>query len=199
MSAQRVRLGRQNVLYPTPTVIVGTHVGDRPNFITIAHIGILNHGSTTGRAELISIGVNKAHYSNAGIREHGAFSVNIPSEDLVAAADCCGIVSGRNADKASLFTLFYGEVPAAPMIEECPLNMECRLHDVYDTATHDVFIGEVVATYARDDALTGGAPDLAKVRPLLFDMSSRTYWSLGAPVGGCWQVGKELKGKLKGK
>jgi hypothetical protein len=57
--------------------------------------------------------------------------------------------------------------------------MECKLHDIYELKTHDVFIGEVVATYADDAVLTDGKVDLAKVRPLLFDMSTLQYWSIG--------------------
>jgi flavin reductase (DIM6/NTAB) family NADH-FMN oxidoreductase RutF len=195
MSEPRIKLDGQNVLYPTPTVLVGVHVNGKPNFITIAHIGIINYGRATGRTELVSVSLTKGRYSNAGILENRAFSVNIPSQDLIEATDYCGVASGRSADKASLFTLFYGEVPAAPMIEECPLNMECRLHDVYDTGTHDVCIGEVVATYAREGALTNGKPDLAKVRPLLFDMSSGKYWSVGGPLADCWKVARNPKAK----
>lgn len=71
--------------------------------------------------------------------------------------------------------------------------MECRLFDTYELKTHDVFIGEVVATYADEKVLTGDAVDLAKVKPLLFDMNSIQYWSLGRPLGKCWNVGKQYK------
>ena len=82
-----------NVLYPTPTVLVGAVVDNRPNFITIAHIGIVNHA----RPSLISLSMGKAHYTNAGITENSAFSVNIPSEDLVAETDYVGLVTGKKS------------------------------------------------------------------------------------------------------
>ena len=180
-----------NLLYPTPTTIVGARVEGRPNFITIAHIGIVSHA----KPYLISLSMAKPHYTNAGIKENKAFSVNIPSEDLVVETDYVGLVSGKKTDKSEVFDIFYGNLPDAPMIAECPINMECRLFDVYDTPTHDLFIGEIVETYADDSVLKNGKVDLARVKPLLFDMSSIKYWSIGKPLAGCWNIGKQLKKK----
>ena len=178
-----------NLLYPTPTVLVGAMVDGKPNYITIAHIGIVNHA----RPYLISLSSAKAHYTNAGIKENKAFSVNIPSENQVVETDYIGLVSGRNTDKSAMFDIFHGEVENAPMIRECPINMECRLYDIYDTPTHDLFIGEIVETYADESVLTEGKTDLAKLKPLLFDMSSIKYWSVGEVVADCWKIGKQLK------
>jgi flavin reductase (DIM6/NTAB) family NADH-FMN oxidoreductase RutF len=183
------QLGGINVLYPTPTVLVGAMVNGKANFITIAHIGIVNHATP----HLISLSMGKAHYTNPGIKENKAFSVNIPSENLVTETDYVGLVSGKKTDKSDLFEIFHGEVENAPMIKECPVNMECRLYDIYDTPTHDLFIGEIVETHADESVLTEGKVDLAKLKPLLFDMSSVKYWSVGEVVAGCWSIGKKLK------
>ncbi len=183
------KLGGVNVLYPTPTVLVGAIVDGKPNFITIAHIGIVNHA----KPHLISLSMGKAHYTNPGIKKNKAFSVNIPSENLVVETDYVGLVSGKKTDKADLFEIFNGELEGAPMITQCAINMECRLYDTYDTPTHDLFIGEIVETYVDESVLTEGKVDLAKLRPLLFDMSSVKYWSVGEVVAGCWSVGKKLK------
>ena len=180
-----------NVLYPTPTTIVGAIVEGKVNFITIAHIGIVNHA----RPYLISLSLAKPHHTNAGIKENKTFSVNIPNEDLVVETDYVGIVSGKKTDKSSVFEVFYGNLENAPMITECPINMECKLYDVYDTPTHDLFIGEIVETYADESVLKNGKVDLARLKPLLFDMSSIKYWSIGNPVAGCWNIGKQLKPK----
>ena len=178
-----------NVLYPTPTTIVGAEVNGKPNFLTIAHVGIVNHA----RPYLISVSLGKAHYTNAGIKENKAFSVNIPSEELVVETDYVGIVSGKKTDKSAVFEIFHGELDHAPMIKACPLNMECRLYDTYDTPTHDLFIGEIVETYADESVLSEEKVDIAKVKPLLFDMGSIKYWSLGDVVANCWRIGKKLK------
>jgi len=180
-----------NVLYPTPTTIIGAMVAEKPNFLTIAHIGIVNHA----KHYLISVSLGKVHHTNAGIKENKAFSVNIPSEDLVVETDYVGIVSGKKTDKSGVFEVFRGELEHAPMIKGCPLNMECRLYDIYDTPTHDLFIGEIVEAYADESVLSVGKVDIKKVKPLLFDMGSIKYWSLGEAVANCWNIGKKLKRK----
>jgi flavin reductase (DIM6/NTAB) family NADH-FMN oxidoreductase RutF len=185
-------IGAINCLYPLPTTLVGVNVDDKPNYIAIAHVGVmaLRH---------ISVSMNKRHYSNAGIIENKCFSVNLPSVDLVRETDYCGLVSGREADKAALFTTFYGQLGAAPMIAECAINMECQLVRTIDFETHDVFVGRVVETYCEEcyfadgDAGQASAIDLAKVQPLLFAMLDRSYWSVGERVARAWDAGKELQ------
>jgi predicted dinucleotide-binding enzyme len=100
------KLGGINVLYPTPTVLVGAMVDGKPNYITIAHIGIVNHA----RPYLISLSMGKTHYTNAGIKENKAFSVNIPSENSVVETDYVGLVSGKKTDKSKLFEIFFGKL-----------------------------------------------------------------------------------------
>ena len=183
-------IGAINALYPMPTTLVGATVNGKPNFLTVAHVGILNHGTP----QYLSIGLGKSHYTNAGIYENRTFSICLPSEELLVKTDYCGIMTGKKTDKAALFELFYGELKTAPMISECPVNMELRLHEVLDFKTHDIFIGELVQTYADEGVMSAGKIDVAKLRPLLFDMASIKYWSLGPSVGRCWHAGKALKG-----
>ena len=179
------KLGAVNALYPTPTVLVGATVDGKPNFITIAHVGIMTHSH-------ISLGMGKGHHTNAGIKENKTFSVCMPSEDLVVETDYCGIMSGKKTDKATVFDIFYGELKTAPMIQQCKVCMECRLDRTIDFPTHDVFVGEIVQTYADESVLSDGKVDVSKLKPLLFDMNSRKYWSMGDEIAKCWNVGKQL-------
>jgi len=180
------KLGTINALYPTPTVLVGATVGGKPNFITVAHIGIMTHNH-------ISLGLGKSHYTNAGIMENKTFSVCLPSEKLVIETDYCGIMTGKKTDKAGLFDVFYGELKTAPMIQQCKVCMECRLDRIIDFPTHDVFVGEIVQTYADESVLSDKKIDVSKLKPMLFDMSSRKYWSLGNEIAQCWNIGKQFK------
>ena len=182
----KVKLGAKNCLYPMLTTLVGANVNGRPNYITIAHVGIMDFGS-------ISLGLDKAHYTNGGIKENGTFSVNIPSVGMVKETDYCGLVSGKRVDKAELFENFYGKLGTAPMIRECPINMECRLIQTVDFPRHDIFVGEIVETYCDEQCLTDGVVDLSKVRPILFAMNDRGYWKLGERFAQAWSIGKELK------
>ncbi|MDJ0784696.1 MAG: flavin reductase family protein [Desulfosarcinaceae bacterium] len=182
-------IGPVNALYPMPTTLVGSTVADKPNFLAVAHVGILNHGTP----QYLSIGLSKSHYSNQGIRAQQCFSICLPNEALMVATDYCGIMTGKKTDKAALFDLFYGTLETAPMIRQCPVNMELKLHDVLDYDTHEIFVGELVETYASEAVLTDGKIDLTRLKPLLFDMASIQYFGLGDPLGRCWNVGKALK------
>jgi flavin reductase (DIM6/NTAB) family NADH-FMN oxidoreductase RutF len=182
----KVELGKTFCLYPMPTVLVGAMVNGKANYITIAHLGIMGMSS-------LAISMMKGHYTNAGIRENRCFSVNIPSTELVVKTDYCGLVSGREVDKGTLFETFYGSLQRAPMIKECPINMECRLNETIDFPKHDIFIGEIVATYCDEGVMTDGVVDFAKVRPMLFVMNDKSYWNLGERLARAWDVGKALK------
>lgn len=179
-------LGPQNYLYPMPMVLAGAMVHGKPNYLAVAHVGIVDFG-------VISLSLGRSHYTNAGIREHQAFSVNIPSRDQAAQVDYCGLVSGRDHDKASLFDNFFGEVTGAPMIREFPLNMECKLEGVIERSKHDVFLGEIAATFCDEAYLTDGVPDMAKIKPLLFVGPDKGYYELGPWAARAWSVGKGLK------
>jgi hypothetical protein len=113
----KTKLGAVNCLYPLPAVLAGANLDGRPNFIAMAHVGIMDLGS-------VSMGMSKTHYTNAGIKANKTFSINIPSVALVKETDYWGIVSGRDADKARLFDVFYGTLKTAPMIRQCPACME---------------------------------------------------------------------------
>jgi len=180
------KLGAKNCLYPMPTTLVGAMVEGKPTFITIAHVGIMDLGS-------VSLGMNKIHYTNAGIKESGTFSVNIPTVEMVKETDYCGLISGKNVDKAALFEVFYGNLKTAPMIEECPVNMECRLVQTVDFPRHDIFIGEIVEAYCEERCLTEGIVDLSKIQPILFAMNDKSYWKLGERLARAWHVGKGFK------
>ena len=183
-------IGPVNALYPMPTTLVGVTVNDKPNFLAVAHVGILNHGTP----QYLSIGLHKVHYSNAGNHENQTFSICLPSEDLMIKTDYCGIMTGKKTDKAALFDIFYGDLQSAPMIKNCLVNMELKLHDVLTLGKHEIFIGQLIQTYVDDNVMDNGKIDISKLRPLLFDMASKKYWSLGQSVGNCWNVGKSLKG-----
>lgn len=185
------KTGKQNMLYPMPVTIIGAVVNGKINFINVGHVGIFN----AFEPNVISVALAKTHYTNQGIREHQAFSVNIFSQDRIAEADYIGLKSGFEEDKSSLFRTFRGDLEHAPLIEDCPISMECRVIDTYPMKTHDVFIGEIAGTYVDESVMTDGQIDLAKVKPILFDMHGMKYWSLGQPIGDCWEIGKNFKPK----
>jgi flavin reductase (DIM6/NTAB) family NADH-FMN oxidoreductase RutF len=182
----KVDLGAKNCLYPLPTVLVGALVNGKPNYLAVAHVGIMD-------PDAISLGLSKMHYTNLGIKENKTFSINMPSTNLIKETDYCGLVSGKQEAKDDLFRTFYGKLKTAPLIEECPLNMECELVQTVDFPHHDVFIGKVVATHCDQSVLTDGAVDLEKLQPILFAMNNRGYYSIGKWLAKAWSVGKGFR------
>ncbi len=188
----KIEMGKRNRLLPLLPVLVGTKVKGKPNYITIGLVGWLCY-------DAISVSVGHNQYSNAGIKENGTFSVNQPSAAMVKELDYCGLYSGRKVDKAALFKNFYGKLETAPMIEECPVNIECRVIQTMERSVHTVFIGEVAEIYFDEDCLTEGVPDVKKIDPILYaPVKGRTdlagsYWKLGDYLAGAWEVGKELR------
>ena len=179
-------LGKKNCLYPMPTTLIGATINGKPNFVTIAHVGIMG-------MEIVSISMSKKRYTSIGIKENRTFSVNIPSRKMMKETDYCGLVSGKTADKSLLFATFYGKLKTAPMINACPVNMECRVLQSLEFGTHEVFIGDIVSTYCDDAVLTDGEPDFKKIDPILFTMHDQGYWTIGERIATAWDVGKELQ------
>jgi flavin reductase (DIM6/NTAB) family NADH-FMN oxidoreductase RutF len=183
----KVSIGNNAFIFPMPVVLLGTQAMGKANFMAVGWVTRVN-----GSPPLIAAGIGKSKYTPPFIVENGTFSICLPSEDLREKTDYCGIVSGEKADKSQLFDVFYGKLETAPMIRECPICLECRLVKAIELPTHDVFIGEIMASYADADCLTDGKPDFAKVRPLLLTMPDNGYWALGDRVGKAWSDGKKF-------
>ncbi|MDH5202351.1 MAG: flavin reductase family protein [Nitrospirota bacterium] len=177
-----------NVFIPMPVVLVGANVEGKANFMAVGWITRVN-----AQPPMMAIGINKSHYTPLGIQENKTFSINFPSIDMVEKTDYCGLVSGRKTDKSKIFKVFYGETKTAPMIEECPLCMECKVMGTVDLPSNNLFIGEIIRVYADEWCLTDGKPDFKKINPLLFTMPDNSYWAIGEFVAKAWYVGKKLE------
>jgi len=186
--AKKIDLGAKVAPYPMPVVLVGANVKGKANFLTAAWF--MMAGTTPPN---VAIALNKAHYTNQGIKDNKTFSVNIPSEDTMKAADYCGIVSGLKADKSGIFDVFYGKLKTAPMIAECPVNLECSLDKVVDNGSHEMFVGDIVSTFTEEKYLTAGAIDTKKVKPFMLSLNDRIYYALGEQKGRAWEAGKNYK------
>ncbi len=79
------------------------------------------------------------------------------------------------------------------MIMECPLTMECRLAQVVDLPTIELFIGEIVGAFSEEEFLSNGKLDIEKMNPFLLTMTDNMYRSIGKPIGQAWADGKQYK------
>lgn len=94
-------------------------------------------------------------------------------------------------DKSRLFDVFYGRLKTAPMVNECPINMECRLVDARALDTMDLIIGRVVEIYCEEKCLSHNKPDYVKIDPLLFFMPEGPYLKTGRAVAKAFEAGKD--------
>ena len=183
---KKIRIGT-NVFLPMPVTLIGTEIGGRPNYLTAGWIARVN-----ADPPMIAVSINRANATPEGIRENKTFSVNLPSAAMIRATDYCGLVSARDTDKSDVFDHFRGVLTGAPMIQECPLTMECRLVETVELPSHLLFIGEIVGGFANERVISGGKPDTKAINPLLLTMPDNSYWTLGEYAGKAWAEGKRL-------
>ena len=176
------RLGPQHLLNPKPVVLLGTIVDEKPNFLTVSWIG-----SASANPPAIVVAVRNMRYSLKGIRQHRTFSLSFPTVDMAGVANYCGSVSGATVDKvkACSLTISAGSLRAAPLIEQCPINMECEVLQFVEIGDHTLVVGTIRETYVAQDCLVNETLDIEKLRPLCYcSTSSATgnYYCLGEVV-----------------
>ncbi len=187
----KVTIGARTLLYPLPAVLVGANVDGKPNFSTYAWCGIVNSSPP-----MLSVAFQHKRHTLKGVRQNGTFSVNIPSIDLVEETDYCGLVSGRDADKVAdcKFNIFYGKLPNAPLISECPVNIECRALHTLNLGSHEMVVGQIEEIHVTDSCLTNGEPDVTKIQPFLWAVPPMNqYCAVGKPIGQAFSIGRKLK------
>lgn len=185
----KIKMDPERYMYPRPTLLVGANVNGKPNFMAVGGGGVAD-----GRPPMIGVPIRHQQYTLKGIVQNMTFSINTPSVDLVKETDYCGIVSGAKVDKVKAcgFEVFFGELETAPMIDQCPLNLECKLVHVLNLGTHAFVIGEVKRTYISEDCTTDGKPDAAKIKPMVFNMEASVYLTFGDFVAKAFSVGRDL-------
>lgn len=140
--AEKVSWKPGNMLYPLPVVMVSCkREGEKPNIITAAWAGTICSSPV-----MLSVSIRPERYSHKIIKETGEFVVNLVTRDLVFATDYCGVKSGRDVDKFKEMNLtpYDSKNINAPGIKESPVNLECKVVDIRELGSHDLFIAEVL-------------------------------------------------------
>ena len=186
----KVTMHPDRLMYPRPTLLVGANIDGKANFMTVGGGGVAN-----AEPPMISVLIRHQRYTLKGILQNLTFSVNTPSSDLVAETDYCGIESGAEVDKVSAckFKVFYGNVLTAPLIEQCPINLECKVVHILNLGSHALVIGQVEGAYVSEDCLTQGKPDVSKMKPLIYNHESREYLVFGKVIAKAYSIGRQLK------
>ena len=169
------------MLNPTPVVLVscGDENGKR-DLVTVAWAGTVN-----SEPPMVSISLRKERYSHHLILSSGEYVINLVDEAMLKAVDFCGVRSGRDLDKAEAAGLRY--VPAegmkmAPGVEDAPARLSCRVRQVVEMGSHDMFLGEVTAVQVRKDLMDEkGAIHLEKGKLVAY--SHGLYQRVGQVLG----------------
>lgn len=169
-----------NMLYPVPAALVTCRdKKGNDNVLTIAWAGTI-----CSDPAMLSISVRKERHSYNMIKETGEFVVNLTTKDLVRATDYCGVRSGKDEDKFVNAGLTKGEAEKVnvPIIMESPVNIECKVKQVLELGSHDMFIAEVVNVMVSDTFMDEkGAFHLEDADLVAY--SHGRYYALGEQLG----------------
>jgi flavin reductase (DIM6/NTAB) family NADH-FMN oxidoreductase RutF len=168
-------LGAKTVSYPLPVYIVGTYDKDgMPNIMAASWGGICNSVPPA-----IAVSVRKSRHTYKNLMESEAFTVNIPSDELVKEADYSGTFSGKDVDKFKELglTAIRSEKANAPYIEEFPVSLICKVIQTVEIGSHVQFIGEILDVLADDSVCDeNGVPQMELIKPLVYDYATRSYY-----------------------
>ena len=183
----RKNFGAKPMCYPMPVFIIGTYNADgTPNAMNAAWGGI-------SEEQEITICVDAQHKTAENIQARKAFTVSMATADQMAACDYVGIVSANDVpDKFSRagFHAVKSEFVNAPIIEELPMTVECKLLKFNEDG---ICVGEIVNISADESILDeSGKVDAKALNPICYDSVSHGYWTLGEKVGQAFSDGKKL-------
>lgn len=184
----RKNFGAKPILYPQPVFIIGSYdENGTPDAMNAAWGGI-------SEANQLSICLSAEHKTVKNILKRGAFTVSMATAEQLVACDYVGIVSANDVPdkvKKAGFHTVKSENVDAPLIEELPLAVECKLISYSEEECR--MVGEIVNVCADESILTDGAVDPMKLRPITFDGMNHAYYVLGERVGAAFKDGAALK------
>jgi flavin reductase (DIM6/NTAB) family NADH-FMN oxidoreductase RutF len=187
---EKIAVAPQCLIPVRPILIVGANIGGKPNFFEVGAGGLVSTDPP-----MVALPIRHQRYTLKSILENRTFSVNIPPVELVKESDYCGMVSGKKTDKVKdcNFHIFYGSLTTAPMIEECPINMECSLMHILGSNSHLIVVGRVDGTYLSQEFTKDNKPILDELKPLLWFPEMADYVMASKVVGKCRGAGNALK------
>ncbi len=168
-----------NMLYPLPSVIITSKYNEKTNAFTVAWCA-----NVCTNPPVVSISIRKSRMSYDLIKKSGYFVINLVNEELVKKCDYCGVVSGREHDKFKEceFSENYIDECPVPGILESPVNIFCKVREIIELGSHDMFLADVIKLNVDDKYLDEkNKLDLAKAK--LVSYSHGEYFSLGEKLG----------------
>ena len=186
----KISMKSGTLLAPLPAVMVSCGSPEKPNIVTVAWCGIIS-----SQPPMTYISLRPTRFSYDLIKESGEFVINLTSEELVRAADWCGVYTGAKVDKFAKCRLTpeASTVVSCPAVAESPLSIECRVKEIIPLGSHDMFMAEIVSVNVREDLFDeNGKMRLDKAK--LTTYSHGEYFALGKKLGS---FGFSVKKKSK--
>ena len=184
-------IGAKALVYPSPVWCIGSYDADgRPNVMTAAWAGIC-----CSKPPAVTVSWRKATYTYGNLMSTRAYTVSVPPQKYIRAADYFGIASGKTVDKfeATGLTPIKAATVNAPYVDEFPMVLECRVIHTHEIGLHTLFVGEILDVKVDDDILTAnGLPDIAKLDPFLYAAESQTYHGVGDFIGNAYTNAKSF-------
>lgn len=166
-------------IYPLPVVMVSCGDMNKSNIITVAWTGIINTDKP-----MCYISVRKERYSHDIIAKNKEFVINLTNKQLAYATDWCGVKTGAKVDKFKEMHLTKekGKFVKCPLIKESPVSIECKVVEIKELGSHDMFMAEILSIDADEKYIDNkGAFDITKCD--LITYANGKYFTLGKQVG----------------
>ena len=183
-------------IYPLPVVMVSCGDMNKSNIITVAWTGIINTDKP-----MCYISVRKERFSHDIIAKNKEFAINLTNKPLAYATDWCGVKTGAKVDKFKEMHLTKekGKFVKCPLIKESPVSIECKVVEIKELGSHDMFMAEILSIDADEKYIDNkGAFDITKCD--LITYANGKYFTLGKQVGKFgYSVQKKRNNKIKGK
>lgn len=186
------RIGPVERLYPMPCPLVVGGTIEHADTLAVAWINIVSSVPPT-----IAMGLRDSRYTLELIRRSGTFTVNVPDTSMAAQVDFCGTTNGRTTDKfaSTGLTLAPSALVEAPIIDQCPFNLECRVTEEVVVGSYVVVLGEVVEAHAEERILAepeGSVVDVGALDPLVYIAGSREYRGVGPKLADAYGLGRDI-------
>ena len=170
-----------NMLNPTPVVMVSCgSTPDEYNIITVAWTG-----TVSSDPPMCSVSIRPERHSYALIKQSGEFVINLVDKRLTPCADWCGVRSGLKYNKflETGLTPVRASKVSVPMIEESPVNLECKVTQIIPLGTHDLFLAEILAVHVNGELFSPKTDAIELQRANLVAYSHGHYYALGEKLG----------------
>lgn len=167
------------MIYPLPAVMVTSGTMEKPNVFTAAWTGVIN-----SEPAMTYVSIRPSRYSHELIEQNGEFVINLTTQDLLHAADFCGVKSGRDTDKFAEtgMTPMPCKFVKAPQIAQSPVSVECKVTEIKKLGSHDMFMAEILAVNV-DDSLLDETGKLALEKCGLVAFCHGGYYGLSGQIG----------------